>query len=36
MLSHEDNELLVRTGPSTPMGALFRLYWIPFLLSKSV
>ena len=36
MLSHEENELLVRTGPSTPMGALFRLYWIPFLLSKDL
>jgi phthalate 4,5-dioxygenase oxygenase subunit len=36
MLSHEDNELLVRTGPSTPMGTLFRLYWIPFMLSKDL
>ncbi|MGE0230754.1 MAG: Rieske 2Fe-2S domain-containing protein [Flavobacteriaceae bacterium] len=30
MLSHEDNEALVRVGPGTPMGELFRLYWIPF------
>jgi phthalate 4,5-dioxygenase len=36
MLSHQDNELLVHTGPSTPMGALFRLYWIPFMLSKDL
>ncbi len=36
MLSHDENELLVRTGPSTPMGALFRLYWIPFMLSKDL
>jgi nitrite reductase/ring-hydroxylating ferredoxin subunit len=36
MLSHQENELLVRTGPSTPMGALFRLYWIPFMLSKDL
>src|SRR5438045_2574725 len=30
MLSVEQNELLVRTGPGTAMGNLFRLYWIPF------
>ena len=29
MLSHEDNELLVRTGPGTPMGELQRRYWQP-------
>ena len=29
MLSKEDNQLLTRTGPGTPMGDLFRLYWIP-------
>lgn len=31
MLSHEDNETLVRVGPTAPMGKLMRLYWIPFL-----
>jgi phenylpropionate dioxygenase-like ring-hydroxylating dioxygenase large terminal subunit len=31
MLSHEDNETLVRVGSGTPMGQLMRLYWIPFL-----
>ncbi|MDB5820999.1 MAG: rieske [2Fe-2S] domain protein [Rhizobacter sp.] len=31
MLSHEDNEKLVRVGPDAPMGRLMRLYWIPFL-----
>jgi len=31
MLSHEDNERLVRVGKGTPLGELFRLYWIPFL-----
>ena len=36
MLSHEDNERLVRTGPGTPMGALFRAYWLPVLLSEQV
>ncbi len=30
MLSHEDNEKLVRVGAGTPMGTLFRLFWIPF------
>jgi phthalate 4,5-dioxygenase oxygenase subunit len=29
MLSHEDNDLLTRTGPGTPMGDLMRRYWIP-------
>ncbi|HCY5725463.1 TPA: Rieske (2Fe-2S) protein, partial [Staphylococcus aureus] len=36
MLSHEDNELLVRVGAGTPMGKLMRLYWIPFLLARDV
>lgn len=36
MLSHEDNERLVRVGSGTPMGNLMRLYWIPFLLAKDV
>ena len=29
MLSQEDNELLCRVGPGTPMGNLMRQYWIP-------
>ena len=29
MLSTEDNELLCRVGPGTPMGNLMRQYWIP-------
>lgn len=29
MLSREDNELLTRVGPGTPMGELMRRYWIP-------
>jgi phthalate 4,5-dioxygenase oxygenase subunit len=36
MLSKEDNELLTRTGPSTPMGELIRHYWIPALLSEEI
>ena len=33
MLSREDNELLCRVGPDTPVGALIRQYWIPALMS---
>ena len=33
MLSREDNELLTRVGPGTPMGELMRRFWIPALLS---
>ena len=29
MLSAQDNELLCRIGPGTPMGNLMRQYWIP-------
>jgi phenylpropionate dioxygenase-like ring-hydroxylating dioxygenase large terminal subunit len=36
MLSREDNELLARTGPGTPMGALMRRYWFPVLLSEEL
>jgi nitrite reductase/ring-hydroxylating ferredoxin subunit len=31
MLSKEDNELLTRVGPGTPMGELMREYWVPAL-----
>ncbi|MGH7076451.1 MAG: Rieske 2Fe-2S domain-containing protein [Stellaceae bacterium] len=31
MLSRENNELLCRVGPGTPMGALMREYWFPAL-----
>jgi phthalate 4,5-dioxygenase len=36
MISHDQNELLTRTGPGTKMGTLMRLYWIPFLLSNEL
>jgi len=36
MLSREDNELLTRTGPDTPMGRLMRLHWFPFMLSSEL
>jgi phthalate 4,5-dioxygenase len=32
MLSREDNELLTRVGPETPMGDMLRRYWMPALL----
>ena len=36
MLSSADNELLTLTGAGTPMGALFRRYWLPVLLSQEL
>ena len=36
MISHDDNELLVRVGPGTDMGRMMRLYWIPFLLARDL
>jgi phthalate 4,5-dioxygenase len=33
MLTLEENELLTRTGPGTPMGELMRRYWLPVVLS---
>jgi phthalate 4,5-dioxygenase oxygenase subunit len=36
MLRKEQNDLLTLTGPGTPMGALFRSYWIPALLSEEL
>jgi phthalate 4,5-dioxygenase oxygenase subunit len=36
MLSREDNELLCRVGPGTPVGALLRQYWIPALASSEL
>ena len=36
MLSREDNDLLCRVGPGTPMGALMREYWIPAALSSEL
>ncbi len=33
MLSREENELLTRTGPGTPLGEVMRRDWIPALLS---
>src|SRR5215475_1290476 len=36
MLRQEINELLTQTGPGTPMGELFRQYWIPVLLADEL
>jgi phenylpropionate dioxygenase-like ring-hydroxylating dioxygenase large terminal subunit len=36
MLRKEQNDLLTQTGSQTPMGAMFRSYWIPALLSEEL
>ena len=36
MLSAEDNQLLTRVGPETPMGELFRRFWFPVLLGDEL
>lgn len=36
MLRKEQNEFLTETGPATPMGRLFRSYWLPALLAEEL
>lgn len=36
MLRKEQNDLLTQTGPGTPMGEMFRCYWIPALLAEEL
>ena len=36
MLSTEENELLTKVGPGTPMGSLLRQYWHPVLYSYEI
>src|SRR4030081_568423 len=36
MLKREDNELITRVGPGTPMGNLMREYWVPAMLSSEL
>src|SRR5215467_8844125 len=36
MLRQEENELICRVGPGTPMGNFMREYWVPALLSSEV
>jgi phthalate 4,5-dioxygenase len=36
MLSKEENELVTRVGPGTPMGEAMRRYWLPALLAEEL
>ncbi|HLF79353.1 MAG TPA: Rieske 2Fe-2S domain-containing protein [Dehalococcoidia bacterium] len=36
MLSNQDNELLCRVGPGTPMGNVMRQYWLPAITSNEL
>jgi nitrite reductase/ring-hydroxylating ferredoxin subunit len=36
MLTREENELITRTGPGTPMGDAMRRYWMPILLDREI
>jgi phthalate 4,5-dioxygenase len=36
MLTQEENELLSRVGPGTPMGELLRRFWMPVLLAEEL
>jgi len=36
MLSREENELVTRVGPGTPMGNTLRRYWLPALLAREI
>ena len=36
MLSKEDNELITDTSPGTPMGELFRRFWLPVALASEL
>jgi phenylpropionate dioxygenase-like ring-hydroxylating dioxygenase large terminal subunit len=36
MLTNEDNELLSRVGPGTPMGDFMRQYWLPTMLADEL
>ena len=36
MLSAQDNEMITRTGPGTPMGEYLRRFWMPALLSEEI
>src|SRR5438067_5530804 len=36
MLSDQDNDILCRVGPGTPMGDVFRQYWLPAIRSDEL
>ena len=35
-MTREENELITRTGPGTPLGEVMRRYWIPAALSSEL
>ena len=36
MLSKEENQIVTRVGPGTPMGNTMRRYWVPALLASEI
>ena len=36
MLSKEENNLITRVGPGTPVGNVMRQYWLPAMLSSEL
>ena len=36
MLTREENAMLTQTGPGTPMGALFRRFWMPVMIATEL
>jgi len=36
VLPHEENDLLTKTGPETPMGDLYRRFWLPVMLAEEL
>jgi phthalate 4,5-dioxygenase oxygenase subunit len=36
VLNKEENELITRVGPGTPMGNLLREYWLPAMMSSEL
>ena len=36
MLRQQQNEIITQTGAGTPMGNLFRRYWLPALLAEEL
>ena len=36
MLSARENELITRVGPGTPMGNLYRRFWLPVMVSSEL
>ena len=36
MLSHDENQLLTKTGPGAPAGEYFRRYWLPALMASEL